>query len=1111
MTIPLAQARTVIEGFQNRQIQNLFAQSHAKHVLYEVNESPDNFPNFDSLLDDKVTVAAYALLAAGCSLLEQQALSEGIVGLENAATLLISIHGPFTTTFRESGFHALVSAMAFYAAGHYSRAFVAIRQLESVTDIAGLVAAYIRKNTSELVQRLNASLLQDIPDFDDQISQDEWVITSAVARSIAYVSEYMYTGSQELFDLAIQTLDAALVIAETGSLPSHWWIVRLLKLMFNTFESASLWKTLPPFFDPDSHSYLIHYVRHLALSNPPVTELWTSQLASLSLALNTVNLGGVINLRTSAGKTRVAEMAILQMLSTNPQARVIYLAPFRSLAFEMERTLSSFEWLGFHVSHLYGGSRVSTVDTELLDESSIIIATPEKVRALFRSYPESFENVKLIIVDEGHLIGTSERYIRNELFIDHLRFLVQSTGVRMLLLSAVLPNPQELAEWITGEPEAVAASQWKPSAERFGYLRWNGSKVRIDWIGKAESFNPSFVEAKPLGFGRRRNPFPNNKNEAIAATAVRLTSIGPVMIFTGRAKSVPTLAKATILALGKNPPTHNWPLHEWKVFESVCSEELPSDAIEYEAAKIGIICHSNRLPPQVRLAIEHLMRSFPPKIIIATTTLGQGVNIGISSVIVASPYVSKETISKRDFWNICGRAGRAFTDGEGKILYAIDEVLTKARSSWSIENDEKLAAQYFEAVSSDPVESGLLFIINHLRNIATAAGVSFEVLLELVANNDFGTLGDVSSDIEAYLDLIDDELLAIHEDAALKVADDESVDWIEQVFRHSLAAIQARTHSGQSSADNIIEFLQARATSILRRIPDKTVRKLLVASGLPLSTAIKAHHDLDYFRTLIDEYLQSDRDAGSLSVAVQKIESWARINAGAVTETMPDETQLNGLREKWLGGTGLRLILEEHESAAPICKDLYGYELPWLIHAISQKLDKLMEEDRINALSGIGLLVEIGVSTELAAKIFLAGIRSRAAATELSQVDIQFGATVHAILDNLRNPEFVELVSSQVSEETRNWLNLIVSSRNRFRRTAPNFAAFRLDEHIRNTILHVRTFEGRIYLCTVDGQVKIPVESTTEQPFHHIADDPRFVFVNTDAVWNLMDRHARLN
>ncbi len=1107
MTIPLEQAHSVITSMQSGPIQNLFAQSHAKHVLHEVNESPDNFPAFDERLEDKVTFSAYALLAASCSKLEQQSIEGGADGLETAAALLQNVHGPFVGKFRESNFHALVSSMAFYAAGHYSRAFVAIRQVESITKAAGVIAAFIRKDLKALVKRLNGILLQDTPEFESQADLDEWVITIAIARSLASILEFIITGSEDILDEVSLTLEDASVIAVTGMSPAHWWIVRLLKLMLRNLGDASLWKILPPFFGPEANINLDRYIRLLAFSKLPVIELWASQRAALSLALNPTNRGGVVNLRTSAGKTRVAELAILQTLCSDRATRVIYLAPFRSLAFEVERTLSSsFLWLGFQVSHLYGGSRVSSVDTELVSQSSITIATPEKARALFRAVPELFENVKLIIIDEGHLIGPSERYVRNELFVDHLRAFAQSTGARMLLLSAVLPNTQELAEWVAGDPGAVAISPWKPSAERFGLLRWNGTRVRIDWLGKVQSFNRSFVEAKPVSKRKNSRVFPANKTDAVAATAVRLSNLGTVMIFAGQAQWVPSMAKSVWQALGSDTQEHKWPEHEWKVFEAVCIEELEPNTVELEAARVGVICHSNRLTTQVRLAMEVLMRSHPAKIIIATTTLGQGVNVGISSVIVATPYIGQNrTIDKRDFWNICGRAGRAFVDGEGKILYAIDGT----RKPGQIRRDESLARSYFDISSTNRVESGLLYVINYLRRIADQAGVSFDVLIELVANNNFSTLGKQGEHFEAILDLIDDELLALHEDASVNQLVDDSVEWVDQAFRESLAVIQASAEVCQSNKDDVISFLKARAAFTLKRVPDWATRKAVVASGLPLSVAITAHRDLDLFRKLADECLQSDMSLSPLNTVVQKIEEWARENAYSVTDDMPEKSKLDNLREKWLGGVGLHELIELDSDATFICKELYGYHLPWIIHAISQKLDKEEEEERINIMARIALLVEIGVPTEMAARIFLAGIRSRVAATELSRLDIQFGTSVSAISNKLLDSDFIDALISHVSIPTAEWLRFMLADESRRKITVPSIAPFKLKQSLDMDMLYARSFGENVFLCSLDGRKRIRVKSTERRPFNQVADDPRFVFEKSGETWLLTIRDPR--
>ncbi|MCC7537092.1 MAG: DEAD/DEAH box helicase [Deltaproteobacteria bacterium] len=880
--------------------------------------------------------------------------------------------------------------------------------------------------------------------------------------------------------------------------------------MLRDLERASPWRVLPPYFGPEQSIELNRYVRLLAHATPlPLIELWSSQRDALPLALDRTNRGGVINLRTSGGKTRVAELAILQVLLADPDARILYLAPFRSLALEVEQTLSAtFSRMGHNVSHLYGGSRVSSVDTELATDSSIMIATPEKTRALFRAAPELFENVKLVVVDEGHLIGADTRHVRNELFLDHLRALARATGARLLLLSAVLPNAKDLAEWVSGDAKAVATSSWKPSVERFGLLRWNGSRVRIDWQGEVASYNPSFVEAGALGFGRRRKPFPANKTEAVASTAVRLSSVGPVMIFTARAVSVPTLAEAVLLALGEEPAHHRWPSHEWRVFEAVCREELDPDAIELRAARAGVVCHSNRLTPQVRLAMEHLMRSTAPRIIVATTTLAQGVNVGISSVIVANPYISRETVDKRSFWNICGRAGRAFVDGEGKILYAIDDTRTRAQ----VRRDEALARAYFDAGTGDPVKSGLLFAVSALRQLAASAGVSFNLLLQLAAENDFSGLGSGAADCDAICDLLDDELLALHEDPSANAEDSAPVEWVENVFRGSLAALQARAPGSDVRPDDLLAFLTARANSALLRV-SQGARKAVVSSGLPLRVALRAQEQLDVFRSIADAVdADGEESLLELAAAVRQLEAWARTQAPGIVESIPAIADLNRVRNGWLSGIGLRELGSSDELMS-ITRDFYGYQLPWIIHAASQQLRAADETDRADALSRIALLVELGVPTQLAARIFLAGVRSRAAAADLAAADFAFGATVAEIARQLRTRDTADELRPLVSEDAANWLDLLSDEAARARGTPPpSFPRFRVKSINAGAaeLLHARTLADQVFLCSTDGHVRVAVKATKTLPFDQVANDPRFVFARDGDGWLLVVRDPRL-
>ncbi len=1108
MSLPIENARKLAQSMRAQGLRNLVAQSKAKQVLREVREIPANFPHFDSELDDRVTFIAYGLLAAGCSLIELGQTSEGHAELHAAADIFESAHRTEIANNQTSAQHCLIGAMAFYACGQYSRAFVLIGRVEEITPSAGIVASFLRKDRRNLISKLNAVLLAPVPSFDESRQFDDWALTICLARSVAFATEHTISGEPELLVNADAVLHDAMAISEGASHPGFWWMARLLLLMLRDYGNGSLWSVLPPFFGPDGTVHVDSYVKLLAFLDPPVVELWQSQTAALRLALNPQNKGGVINLRTSAGKTRVAELAILHTLKADPNAKVLYLAPFRSLAFELERTFAkTLAPLGYSASHLYGGSRFSGVDREMVNEGRITIATPEKAKAMLRAAPELFESVKLVVIDEGHLLGGNERNVRNEMFLEHLRLLARQRGARMLLLSAVLPNAEDLAAWVGGGTDALVKSNWKPSAERFGTLRWKASGVSIEWLGGERCFNPHFIDFKEVPKGKKgKRMFPESKTEGVAATAARLAELGPVLVFAGQARWVPSMAKAIIVAFGSDAEVHPWPETEWGILEAVCKEELGDDCFELAAARVGVICHSNKLPPQVRISIEKMMAKCPPRVIIATTTLGQGVNIGISSVIIATTSIGLATISKRDFWNICGRAGRAFVDSEGKVLFAMDLTGNK----WQVKKAEAAAKIYFDAAHLDNVDSGLLYVVSQLHKIAGEASISFAVLLELAANDNFDRCGDKKDEVLNLVDWIDDQLLALH--VAYK-GDDPAmdVDWVDDAFQDSLAAIQERAKQ-EGHEGELIGFLKARVKGVLLKVPTPQARRAVIASGLPLSVGVVAFHQLDVFRGMVDRYLGSEQNEAALGVLVLEFETWGRQHAKTIVEEIPEQVTLDKIRPQWLEGTSLRKIIETcGGESTDICTGLYGYQLPWLFHSVAQKLDKLAEESRVEALAKVGLLVELGLPTEGAAKVFLAGVRSRAAAVELSRFVTDPAASVSRIRNALLDPTIVDAFSTSVSESTRAWLRLLSAEHGAPEIAPPQCARFRLDTPREVNTLHVRqlTPQGSIFLCSTDGRFKYAVGPTEEMPFDKFANDARIAFSRDGDAWIQQYRDPR--
>ena len=288
----------------------------------------------------------------------------------------------------------------------------------------------------------------------------------------------------------------------------------------------------------------------------------------------------------------------------------------------------------------------------------------------------------------------------------------------------------------------------------------------------------------------------------------------------------------------------------------------------------------------------------------------------------------------------------------------------------------------------------------------------------------------------------------------------------------------------------------------------QSARRAVVSSGLSLNVGLRAHGDLDIFRGVADTYDAAGKTQSALAGAVRAVEEWARSRAAL---DVPSAERLNSVREGWLAGVGLQTLSTLDTDVKIIAREFYGYELPWIIHAASQQLRAADEFDRADTLAEIALLVELGVSTALAARIFLAGVRSRAAATELATLDVTFGSTVAEISRKLRTSAFTDQLYPLVSSATSDWLQLMVDEVTRRRPDpVPEFPRFTVPDAGSVTLLHSRRLDGQVFLCTTDGQTRIPVEPTRELPFDMVANDPRVAFRATDLTWQLELRDPRL-
>ncbi len=117
---------------------------------------------------------------------------------------------------------------------------------------------------------------------------------------------------------------------------------------------------------------------------------------------------------------------------------------------------------------------------------------------------------------------------------------------------------------------------------------------------------------------------------------------------------------------------------------------------------------------------------------VSSPTLAQGLNLSATAIIVFSLYRSGQRIGPSEFKNVIGRAGRAFVDMQGVVLYPIYEAYRKNRSMW---------CTLVKNTDARSMESGLvLLVIELLKRMGKTLGINFGSKDINLGSKDFHTL-----------------------------------------------------------------------------------------------------------------------------------------------------------------------------------------------------------------------------------------------------------------------------------------------------------------------------------------------------------------------------------
>lgn len=567
-------------------------------------------------------------------------------------------------------------------------------------------------------------------DFGEDWYRVEKTYLTQAIDDVGYATRRFFRMSDnaENFKHAIQILRQE--VYEKGSDRELLFVDIISSILLRKIENSSI-NCLPKY----THIPIERWVN--VITKPKfVQEFWPAQrLLGEQGVLS--GLSAVVQMPTSAGKTKSTELIIRSSFFSGRSDVAVIVAPFRALCREITATFEqAFVGEGVNINELQDVLDISDSDDELIklltgqssqDEAtskSIVVTTPEKLVYLLRHEPALADSIGLLIFDEGHQFDTGRRGVTYELLMAYLKSRLGG-DVQKVLISAVMANANSIGEWLNGDAGIeIQGAGCLPTIRSTAFASWQTAMGQLQYIDQdresdRDFFVPRVIEQINLGTrGRETNNrlFPaKNDNPSVAAyLGVKLCHQGPVAIFCGVKSTVTSICALLVdyydRGLALPMPSTSSDQNELDKIVYLSSLHFGDEFIFTRSISLGILPHSSNIPNGIRVSVEWAMESNKSVLVVCTSTLAQGVNLPIRYLIVSSTFQAGQEITTRDFHNLIGRAGRAGYHTEGSVIFADTDVFDK-RSNFRERWRWQRAMHLLDFTNAEDCASSLLDLI----------------------------------------------------------------------------------------------------------------------------------------------------------------------------------------------------------------------------------------------------------------------------------------------------------------------------------------------------------------------------------------------------------------
>ena len=730
-------------------------------------------------------------------------------------------------------------------------------------------------------------LIENEADIKENISA---LISSHTVMCVGIVCHYIRTGDSNRLERAINKIEKLSRTYLHSSDLYSWVLGQLVAATSKKFIDNALWPSITNLQEGSSEETakaLDQFARSAYINGRVL--IWPSQAVGISRLAN--NDSFVLCTPTGSGKTTIATLASIQALfSENPvqgsegleNNLVLYLVPSRALAAEVEERFSQ-DLRGLStrqtvVTGLYGGADWGPTDTWISsDQPTVLVCTYEKADALIRYLGILFlRKVRLIVIDEIHTTeyskgneqslqeGTS-RSFRLEMLGTRLLTAQEHFDFRIIALSAVAAKAgPALSRWISGDSTSLpASSDYRSTRQMLGRLevRPNGGfKILYDLMnGHSLQFRDGGRHTYPF----IDSPFPDlpggiNWDDGVQVMMRAPTLWAALHLSSRRTNNVNRTVLISItqdiatfadscLSLLESWPEDRLPDYfdldneneDWRNCLKCAADYFTEDSLEYRLLKKGIVVHHGKMPPLLARKMKKVIDLGIVNVVIATSTLSEGVNIPVNYILIPSLHRGQTPFSVQELHNLIGRAGRPGIAAEGHALIVLPSTgRSREKLAYTkLKNEIEASQNQTTFYSGDNASSPLLNLLQEIKTtwLEISSGGTDEMFLGWLEQT--ATTEGMETKALKSLDSLDAFLLSsiqeIEKLMEAEISDTELEEVLIGIWQKTYAVAAARE---EESLRNI--WLN-RGKVIKNFYPDRTERSKIYKTSLSPRSALK--------------------------------------------------------------------------------------------------------------------------------------------------------------------------------------------------------------------------------------------------------------------------------